>query len=613
MSSPDAPKPGVTRKTKSRSRWVWRLAVPAVLAVLLVLFLRGERETEQGGTTFEVRRGLLKITVLEGGSVEALESQKIKSEVKGQTKILSIVEEGYMVTQEDVDSDKILVELDSTNLLENEIAEELAYQNSLAAFTDAKEQFEIQLNQNQSDITSAELEVKFARMDFQKYLAAEVAREMLERIDVGEVRPGPAPEENRLPANPITSNGAAASGAELVLEGELAVTAYANTARLEIDFSKYADPALLGDGEAGQKLRKLEDDNVLASLELGLARTKLEGTKRLAAKDFVTKNDLENEELKVKRSDISLQSAETSKELFIKYEFPKEAEKLLSDYQEALRKLERAKKLAVSKLAQAEAKLNSSEARHVLQTRRRDDIREQIEKCIIRAERSGLVVYGGGEGHYYRDEEQIQEGATVRERQDLITIPDMTEMSIKVKVHESAIKKVKKGQKARITVDAYPDEKLTGEVIKVAVLPDSANRWMNPDVKVYETAISIDGIHEWLKPGMSAQAEILVKELPDVLYVPIQAVAPSNGERVCYVVRPGTPERRVVELGEYNNEFIEIKSALEEAEEVLLRAPTTPEEADQAGEEEKADKARGKAGRNTDREGGTRRERGSAP
>src|ERR1019366_7671090 len=104
----------------------------------------------------------------------------------------------------------------------------------------------------------------------------------------------------------------------------------------------------------------------------------------------------------------------------------------------------------------------------------------------LRAQKSGLVVYGGsGDNYYGGNQDPIREGATVRERQAIITIPDMTRMSVNVKIHESYIKKIKKSQKARITVDAFPDTVLEGEVTKLGVLPDSQNRYMNPDLKVY--------------------------------------------------------------------------------------------------------------------------------
>src|SRR5690606_27925965 len=128
----------------------------------------------------------------------------------------------------------------------------------------------------------------------------------------------------------------------------------------------------------------------------------------------------------------------------------------------------------------------------------------------------------------------------------------MTQMSVKVKIHESYIKKVARGIKASVQVDAFPEEKLTGEVIKVAVLPDSQNRWMSPDLKVYATTIKINGTHEWVKPGMSAKVEILVKELPDVVYIPLQAVSPLNGKQFCHVVKGGKVEPREIVVGEFN-------------------------------------------------------------
>src|SRR5882672_5261041 len=123
------------------------------------------------------------------------------------------------------------------------------------------------------------------------------------------------------------------------------------------------------------------------------------------------------------------------------------------------------------------SELQSHRDLHSFPTRRSSDLdfNEQLEKCTLRAKKTGLVVYGGArdDQFYYGGEERIREGASVRERQAIITIPDLTRMSVNVKIHESYIKKVKKGQKARMTVDAFPDDILTGEVTKVGVLPDS--------------------------------------------------------------------------------------------------------------------------------------------
>ncbi|HNT87112.1 MAG TPA: HlyD family efflux transporter periplasmic adaptor subunit, partial [Candidatus Hydrogenedentes bacterium] len=405
------------------------------------------------------------------------------------------------------------------------------------------------------------LDVKFALMDFEKYLGAVMAREIIRVVGLETV------------ATDIMKNHEASMLADAT-DPAAALAEAPPFRRQAIDFTAYADPDRLGNGEAGQRVRKLEDDLVLAEKEVGLAQSKLQGTQRLFEKEFVTRDELENDEMALRRSEIALESARTSKELFIKYEFPKQAEKLLSDYEEALRKLERTRKQAVSQMAQAEAKLKSAEARFTLQTQRRKEIQEQIEKCTIRATTPGLVVYGARERRSW-EEIRIEEGASVRERQGIITIPNTRQMTAKVKIHEAYIERIARGQQARIKVDAHPDRPLTGVVSRIGVLPDAQNRWMNPDLKVYDTTVTIDGTHEWLKPGLSAQVEIIVDRLDDVLQVPLQAVSEENGQRICYVAGGGGAERRVVQTGSFSDVFIEIKSGITAGDRVLLRAPSS--------------------------------------
>ncbi len=612
----------------------WRLIAGAVV----ILLLAGWWLTRGGAAaakipTFAARRGALDITVLEGGSLQALESQEVKCEVRvgyQGTKILRIVDEGYLVTEDDVKNGKVLVELDSSDLEKQIAQQEIEYQQAVASLIDAQQNYEIQVNQNGSDIKAAEQKARFARMDFDKYLgvtvtekiikdygldriltnpnnvsieqstlAAEASLEAMSTNSSGLTNATPNPMEtantnqpsavpngpsNAIPApaaavkNVAHSNAPAADAgvpsAPVAQIPDLVNDQAAAFPSGLIDFSQYANIDVLGDGEAKQKLRQFEDDLQTAQKELGQARATLEGTRRLYDKQFVAKTELDRDQLSQDSAELKVQSAETDRALFLKYDFPKTAEQSLSTYTEAVRELDKARRLAISKLAQAQAKLKSAQGQYEVQTRQRQDLHDQLDKCTIRAQKSGLVVYGGGDNNfYYGNQEPIREGATVRERQAIITIPDMTRMSVNVKIHESYIQKIKKGQKARITVDAFPDKILEGEVTKVGVLPDSQNRWMNPDLKVYNTTIAINGTYDWVKPGMSAKVEILVDHLSDVVYVPVQAVSPDAGEQVCYVATAFKPERRVVAVGQFNDEFIEIKKGLKEGERVLLRLP----------------------------------------
>ena len=593
--------------------------VAGALAALLLLywaFAPGGNDRGDERLTVEVRRGNLPVTVVEGGNVEALESQRIRSEIEGYqgTKILSIVEEGYLVTDEDVDQGKLLVELDSSEIRNRIVNQEISFQTTLASYTEAKNALDIQLNQNLSDVKAAELQMKFARMDVEKFLGTEVTREIIdrmglrepERIDVtslpsvslpevtpreeGEPPAGDSPEPvmTDVPV-PLTVMAAGENPPPVpslpgLLHIPMATTELLRPSTVDIDFSEYADQDRLGDGEAQQKIRANEDQFLVARTDLGLAETQLEGTRRLHEKGFVTQNEFKNDEVRVEKARVQVQATDTARRLFKVYEFPKAAEELVSKYEEALLALDKIQKEAISKLAQAEAKFSSALGKYNIEKTELEELNDQLSKTRIVATKPGLVTYGGGGDHYWR-EEQIREGATVRERQTIITIPNMTRMGVEVKVHESYIKKVKTDMIARIRAESFPDRPIQGRVTKVALLPDSSNRWMNPDLKVYKTTIEIEGTHLWLKPGMTAKVEILVDELEDVLYIPIQAVFPEEEEQVCYV-HAGTVERRVVKTGEYNDEFIQILEGLEEGERVALKSPS-------GGEPEATDAAQG--------------------
>ncbi|HHY85676.1 MAG TPA: HlyD family efflux transporter periplasmic adaptor subunit [Verrucomicrobia bacterium] len=617
----------ITTFVRHQPFWRIALAVVVIAAAALFWFKRGAGSA-QDAPTFAARRGPLEIIVTEGGSIQALEAQEIKCEVRvgyQGAKILRIVEEGYLVTEEDVKNGKVLVELDSSELQKQIVQQEIQYQSALATLTDAEQNYEIQLGQNDSDLKAAEQKVRFARMDFDKFLGDKVTEQIVRELGLDRYLAEATTNDvtdtanaevavHRSPsaATPVMPVDGTAVLANLPNAGELVALAGAvvprdgtalppadlpvvtppqsgqgapapqpeplrSTRTFRIDFTKYADIDLLGDGEAMQRLRKLEDDLRVAEKELQQAATTLEGTKRLFEKGFVPRTEVTRDEIAYESARLKVQTAQTAQALFLKYEFIKLAEEALSKYVEAVRELDKARRVAVSKLAQARARLNSARGQYEIQERQLKDLQDQLEKCTMRAMKPGLVVYGANrdDGVIYASQEPIREGATVRERQAIITIPDMTRMAVSVKVHESYIKKVKKGQKARITVDAFPDQMLTGEIIKVGVLPDSQNRWLNPDMKVYLTTVAIDGTHEWIKPGMSAKVEILVNRLEDAIYVPVQAVVPEEGKHVCYVMNGLKPERREVQTGEFNDNFIEIKSGIREGERVLLRLPET--------------------------------------
>jgi len=668
-----------TRFLAAKKSTQYAIAGSAAVLVLLV-FSMGENSGDltSGSITFQARRGNLDITVLEGGSLEALQSQEIRSRVKGRegVKILNIVEEGYRVTPEDVTAGKILVELDKSQLIDEQLNQEIAVETAEASYIERKAEYEIQLNQNMTDLNDARQEVRFAKLDFEKYLGGNIVNEIVEQLEIEErlalaeqadleaaqlagepaldvaavtdsaagsaelpfdldamppqmqerIRQAIADNGGTLPAEmlqrmqsfgqggpPRGSRGsrgrpdsaltdtAVESGAReprepetLSLSLQAAVSSTTSTRTLDaepnllmddsymairdrLDFTQYADINKLEDGEAKQQLRSLQDGLQVAQEELLLAQDRIAGQRRLEARGFITPTELEAEELNLNKARNKMEQEETSLKLYIQYTFPKEAEEKLSDYENAVMSYQRQVKENIAEKAQEAARYSSAERKYNLERVKLADVNEQIELATIRAQRPGLVVYGASNQNSMRyrsnSQEAIQEGATVRERQSILTIPDMREMAVKVNIHESAVQRVAVGQTVKVSVDAFPDEELTGVVTKVAVVADSANSFMNPDLKVYPTTIKIDGTHEWLRPGMSAEIEILVRSLEDVVYIPIQAVTYFDEKRVVYVSNRGRPERREIEVGTFSDSFIEVTSGLAEGEEVLLLPP----------------------------------------
>jgi hypothetical protein len=159
-----------------------------VLVGLLFSFGGNSSDTLAGSITFEARRGNLDITVLEGGSLEALQSQEIRSRVKGRegVKILSIVEEGYRVTPADVTAGKILVELDTSQLIDEQLNQEIAVETAEASYIERKAEYEIQLNQNMTDLNDARQDMRFAKLDFEKFLGGNIVTEIVQQLEIEE-------------------------------------------------------------------------------------------------------------------------------------------------------------------------------------------------------------------------------------------------------------------------------------------------------------------------------------------------------------------------------------------------------------------------------------------
>ena len=142
---------------------------------------------------------------------------------------------------------------------------------------------------------------------------------------------------------------------------------------------------------------------------------------------------------------------------------------------------------------------------------------------------------------------------------------DLTKMQIEASVVEADIAKVKDGQKVEFSVDSFPDEIFEGVVTQVRNNPITTS-----NVVTYEVIISIDNRELKLKPGMTANVEIITAEKENALLVPNKAlrfyVTDENGEvrrykdKGIWIIRRGKPERVSIATGIVDDDFTEVIS-----------------------------------------------------
>lgn len=159
---------------------------------------------------------------------------------------------------------------------------------------------------------------------------------------------------------------------------------------------------------------------------------------------------------------------------------------------------------------------------------------------------------------------------------------DLTKMQIGASVVEADIAKVHNGQTVEFSVDSFPDEVFYGKVTQVR------NEAINTsNVVTYEVIIEVDNKDLKLKPGMTANVEIITAEKKDILLAPNKAlrfyITDENGETKRYkdkgiwVLEKGVPQRIVIKTGVSDDDYTEVSGEeLEEGMKVIIDEAAGP-------------------------------------
>jgi len=333
------------------------------------------------------------------------------------------------------------------------------------------------------------------------------------------------------------------------------------------------------EGDWTQSLRDAEIAIESAEITLRRAKEDAEASEELFEKEYITKAEHDEDQFAYDRAKWDLEKAKLAKQVLVEYTDKTDRTQRQSDLDEAIKECERIKKNADAEEAKRIGSLEASEKELALTRTQLEKLRCQKEKCTMRAPSPGFVVYGDSDPRRWwgGDSGQIKEGASVHERQVLMTLPDRSTMVASVRIHEAKTSKIRIGLPVEIEIEGIPDQLFSGTITKIAQLADSQNRWLNPDLKEYETEITLNESHELLKPGGTAHTEIIIQKVENVLAVPPQSVFMKRGHRFVFRYDRGDIEPVEVVLGAIGTEWAEVLDGVNVGDQILL-APSEDQE-----------------------------------
>lgn len=312
----------------------------------------------------------------------------------------------------------------------------------------------------------------------------------------------------------------------------------AAVARATIAVSEYDQ------GRYQAEVMTLQKDIVVAKAAVRNAKDRVKHVRDMAASGYVNELEVEERQFAVKQAELSLQLKKTQLDVLQNFTHKEQLQTLKGN------------------LAAIEANHKANVERAIADNSRRDRALEELQHCVIKAERSGLVIHPNAASW---ESAPIAEGTNVHKDQVLLLMPNLQKMQVKVGVHESAVKRVATGQVASVVI---PDRTLEGVVSEVASITKPAGWWTGNQVR-YDTIVSLPSV-KGLRPGTSADVEIKVAEYDDVLLIPVAAIVERNGQCFCWTQTSDGAIRQQIEIGDSDDVFTVVERGLTEGDQVLV-------------------------------------------
>jgi len=276
--------------------------------------------------------------------------------------------------------------------------------------------------------------------------------------------------------------------------------------------------------------------------------------------------------------ELAYDNAILDRKLFKRFDYPNKIISLENALAQAKLNLQRTKVRISSGLIQKE----SSMVRNKNSLKRKKEQYEQNKKYLdmveLKAPVDGVVIYGDPGSRHWNNTE-LKVGADVYKGRTLMTIPDLSSMLVNFDLPEQYRSRVSTGNEVVVTPDSLPSLKIRGKVTDIAPLPVNQIYWDRNSPKVYKSKVEFTSHDKRLVSGMNAQLEIITKELKNVLSVPVESVLEENGQFYVYIKNGGKrPDKQIIEIGQADDDSVEITKGLEEGDEIYLYNPFVSED-----------------------------------
>jgi len=280
------------------------------------------------------------------------------------------------------------------------------------------------------------------------------------------------------------------------------------------------------------------------------------------------RDDIKNQTFTAEEAAITLEQS--------KFEPPATIRKAQNDLDRQKRALEQKKLGYELRVKQSLADIAHQKLHVSMGTTTVTDLEDYLAQFTVKAPSNGMVIY-----KKERNGTKRKAGSSISPWDlTIATLPDLSSMLSRIYVNEIEISRVKKGQQAQITVDAFPDENFSGTVFTIANIGEQLP---NSDAKMFEVYLRVDGSDPALRPSMTTSNKIVISTFNDVIAIPSECV--NAGPDSIPFVYLKNHTKQIVVLGKSNEKHVIVEQGLKPGADVYIIPPEDPENFKLSGKE----------------------------